>query len=140
MTLIWNKTFLLCLAFLLIGIVFGYFGNNFLTKQNSSNNSPANQDVSNTYNQFSEFHAGGGYKLINPLYECNTGSPYGTTELLNLKNTLSEYIDGITANNSVTRVAIRFRDLNNGPWFGINDTDDFSPSSLLKTPVMMAYL
>jgi beta-lactamase class A len=43
------------------------------------------------------------------------------------------------ANNSVTRVAVHFRDLNAGPWFGINNLDQFSPSSLLKVPVMMAY-
>jgi len=86
----------------------------------------------------SEFHAGR-YKFINPLYECNTGESYGTKELSSLKSYINTYIDQLMANNSVTDVAVYYRDLNNGPWFGINEHDDFAPSSLLKVPVMMAY-
>jgi beta-lactamase class A len=65
--------------------------------------------------------------------------PYGNTQLLDLRNSIDSYINQITANNSVTRVAVQFRDLNSGPWFGINNQDQFSASSLLKVPVMMAY-
>lgn len=36
-------------------------------------------------------------------------------------------------------MAVYYRDLNNGPWFGISENTDFAPSSLLKVPVMMAY-
>ncbi len=32
-----------------------------------------------------------------------------------------------------------FRELNNGPAFGVNQEMDFAPASLLKLPVMMAY-
>ena len=37
-------------------------------------------------------------------------------------------------------MSIYFRDLNNGPWFGIREDDSFTPGSLLKVPLMIAYL
>jgi beta-lactamase class A len=97
--------------------------------------------LSDLTNLSSEFHAGSsdGYKFINPLYECNTGTSYGTKELANLKSSINTYINQLTANNSVTDVAVYYRNLNSGPWFGINEHMDFAPSSLLKVPVMMAY-
>lgn len=36
-------------------------------------------------------------------------------------------------------IAVYFRDLNNGNWFGIREHDKFSPKSLLKVPLMIAY-
>jgi beta-lactamase class A len=116
---------------LLVGILLGVFGSNYFSHQNS-NNQP--QDIA------SEFHSGNtAYKFINPLYECNTGQKYGTSELSVLGSNIDTYINQLKANNTVTSVAVYYRDLNNGPWFGVNEHDDFAPSSLLKLPVMMAY-
>ena len=86
----------------------------------------------------SEFHAGG-YKFINPLYECNTGEEYGQEQLTKLQGTIQDYIDKLIASNSTINASVYFRDLNNGPWFGVNEKAQFAPSSLLKLPVMMAY-
>ena len=36
-------------------------------------------------------------------------------------------------------VSVYFRDLNNGNWFGIREHDKFSPKTLLKVPLMIAY-
>lgn len=33
-----------------------------------------------------------------------------------------------------------FRNLNNGPWFGINENEGFSPASLMKLPILIIYL
>jgi len=129
MSVIRNKWLYFGLILLVIGVLIGYFGNDYFSNQNS-NNQP--QDVA------SEFHSGG-YQFINPLYECNTGENYGTKELSGLKSQINDYISQLTVNNSVTSVAVYYRDLNNGPWFGINQHDVFAPSSLLKVPVMMAY-
>jgi beta-lactamase class A len=90
-------------------------------------------------NDSSEFHAGGNYQFINPLYECNTGEKFTTKELTKLESNITTYISQLTAKNSVTSVSVYYRDLNNGPWFGINEHDVFAPSSLLKVPVMIAY-
>ena len=54
---------------------------------------------------------------------------------------INDYINKLTANNSVTRVAVYFRE---STWFGGSELGRqhggvFAPSSLLKVPVMMAY-
>jgi beta-lactamase class A len=140
-----SRVFRSRLTFLFLGIVIGIIGlsvfnigTKMVAQQAPNQSNTANPNVGAAYNEFSELH-GKGYKLINPLYECNTGLPYGNTQLLDLRNSINDYINQITANNSVTRVAVWFRDLNSGPWFGINNQDQFTPSSLSKVPVMMAY-
>jgi beta-lactamase class A len=37
-------------------------------------------------------------------------------------------------------VGVWFRDLDDGPTFGINDREDFVPASLLKLPLVLTYL
>lgn len=37
-------------------------------------------------------------------------------------------------------IAVYFRDLTNGPWFSIGETNEFYPGSLLKVPLMVAVL
>lgn len=80
----------------------------------------------------------GGYKFINPLLEYDTGIE--NSELKPFKYKLESKIAEITgANSQVKDVAVYFRDLNNGPWYGINEEQKFSPASLLKVPLMIAY-
>ncbi|MFH2019578.1 MAG: serine hydrolase [bacterium] len=82
-----------------------------------------------------------GYHYINPLLECeNTSNIEHNTQLTSLKKSLIKQIDDIYSAGKITRIALYFRDLNNGPWFGINENDQFTPASLLKTPMMIAYL
>ena len=128
-----NRTFLVGFVLLLTGVAIGHYSSNFgrVTPSNSASNS-------SNINGSLEFHSGG-YKFINPLYECNTGENYGTEKLSGMETSINNYINSVIAKNSVTRASVYFRDLNNGPWFGINEHDNFAPSSLLKTPVMMAY-
>lgn len=82
----------------------------------------------------------GGYTFINPLLDCElTGSLGGSSELRSLQNSLNAYIDEKTRQNAAMQISIYYLDLNNGPSVGINGGADFSPASLLKVPVMMAY-
>jgi beta-lactamase class A len=87
---------------------------------------------------FSELHSGG-YKYINPLYECGNSRSLGASEYGNLESKIKKYINQRTANSDITQASVYFRDLNNGPWFGVNEKMAFTPSSLLKLPVMLAY-
>ncbi len=79
----------------------------------------------------------GGYKFINPLLECNISED--NTELIPFKNKLQDSINQKLAAGVATKVSIYFRDLNNGPWIGINQDENFAPASLLKVPLMMSY-
>lgn len=38
------------------------------------------------------------------------------------------------------QVGVYVRNLNNGPWFGINENEHYSPASILKLPVLITYL
>ena len=78
-------------------------------------------------------------QLTNPLLECDQAEDL-FTELKPFKGKLQSLIDEAKSQNQAEFVSVYFRDLNNGPWFGINERENFNPGSLLKVPVMMAYL
>ncbi len=79
-----------------------------------------------------------GYSFINPLLECSLVE-FADKGLSAIDAKLNTLIQKLQHEGKVTDVAVYYRDLNNGPWFGINEKMDFSPASLLKLPVMMAY-
>lgn len=80
----------------------------------------------------------GGYKFINPLLECEVGLSSQNT-FSSLKLELEDIIHNLKSNGQVSDVSIYVRDLNNGPTMGMNDDEEFSPASLLKLPIMIAY-
>jgi beta-lactamase class A len=80
----------------------------------------------------------GNYQLISPLVECEPDSSQ-LTLLAPLKQQIQNQISQLTKNNSLELISVYFRDLNNGPWFGVNQDELFSPASLIKVPIMMAY-
>lgn len=85
----------------------------------------------------------GGFELINPLYECNSDEVIGHKEYGDLEGNLNNYINDQKSNPNITNIndiSVYFRDLNNGPWIGINEKDAFSPASLLKLPIAITYL
>lgn len=81
----------------------------------------------------------GGYKFISPLLECENAPATGLNGMSRVRNEIKKYIEDRKAKGDLTDASVYFRDMNNGPWFGISESDPFSPASLLKLPVMMAY-
>lgn len=82
----------------------------------------------------------GGYYFINPLLDCELGEEFlGGLEIHSFKDKIEKLIKVTTSKYSVTHVSVYFRDLNNGPWFVINEQTAFSPASLLKVPLMVAW-
>lgn len=73
--------------------------------------------------------------LIRPLLAYNTPE---VQESYPLKKSLVEIID--KKNKAVTSVAVYYRDLTTGKWFGINQDETFVPASLFKVPLMITYL
>lgn len=81
-----------------------------------------------------------GYKFISPLLECEAGKDaYKLIGLNPVQVGVNSFVEGEKEKGAIADAAIYFRDLNNGPWFGVNEHASFSPASLLKLPVMMAY-
>lgn len=81
----------------------------------------------------------GSSRFINPLLEClGDDEGAGFVELRPFQADLERFIAGRTAGGGVADAAVYFRDLNNGPWFGIREQDKFIPASLLKLPIAIA--
>lgn len=81
-----------------------------------------------------------GYTFINPLLECEMDDSDISSKYIPFENEAKEHIqDYISKNTKLKDVSVYFRSLNNGPWFGINEEQEFSPASLLKVTLAMAY-
>ncbi|MDD5627818.1 MAG: class A beta-lactamase-related serine hydrolase [Elusimicrobia bacterium] len=81
-----------------------------------------------------------GYEFTNPLLECDLVNLAEFAELRVPKRRIARIVAEETALGHISYASVYFRDLNNGPWFGINELGQFAPASLLKVPIMMAYL
>ena len=78
-----------------------------------------------------------GFKFVNPLLECDIYNVEMTTNVLlrGMKQELGKRL----AREDLMTGSVYFRDLNDGPWVGINENELFTPASLLKVPIMIAY-
>lgn len=82
----------------------------------------------------------GGFKFVNPLLECDVaGENIEFDELRSFRRNLQDLVNSLKSRGWAKYSAVYFRDLNNGPWIGINEKEMFTPASLLKVPLMMAY-
>jgi len=77
-----------------------------------------------------------GYTFINPLLECEYINSQGNTKLKDIKNE----IEKVVSTKSDQTISLYYRDLLNGPWYGYNENEAFAPQSLLKLPIIFAYL
>lgn len=80
-----------------------------------------------------------GYRFINPLLECEAPASF-KGPIADLRAVLSDRASLFIDQNKINEVSIYFRDLNSGDWVGINDEAKFSPASLMKVPILIAYL
>ena len=113
-----TKVYILSFGFFLFGLFFGYF---IFSKYQQTN-----QDYTETHNFTTNL------KYISPLLNCS--NPTSNT-LTNLKQKVTSVIN----TQNLSHISVYFRDLNNGPWFGINENTLFSPASLVKVPLAIAY-
>jgi beta-lactamase class A len=79
----------------------------------------------------------GGYRLISPLLECGPDQVNLITTK-SFQKKIQATIDHHQATEGVTHISLYYRDLNNGTWFGVKETELFSPASLLKVPILIA--
>jgi beta-lactamase class A len=79
------------------------------------------------------------YPLINPLVSVVIPNATGFPELRAIKSDVQNIINA-AKQRGVTNVGVYFRLPVNAHWFGINENDKFDPGSLIKVPIMLAYL
>lgn len=80
------------------------------------------------------------FPMISPLVSVSIPNATGFPELKSTKRDVEEIIRKAKATDDVETVGVYFRQPLNAHWFGINENDGFDPGSLIKVPVLMAYL
>lgn len=77
------------------------------------------------------------WTFINPLLDCAELQNISVRNTSELESNINDYIS-FQKQKGVETTSVYFRDLNNGPWIGINEEEEFYPASLLKVPLMIA--
>jgi len=96
-------------------------------------------------NKLSAEHRGkiireGQVKHINPILACEVADAESFSELIPVKNHVQAIIDSEIAKGNADNISFYLRALNSGRWFGINEEIKYSPASMFKTIIMLAYL
>ena len=78
--------------------------------------------------------------LINPLLACDISESIDFAELAPLKNKINNYILEQKTLGLANRVSVYYRNLNDGHWTGVDENDKFVAASLIKVPLLMAYM
>ncbi len=82
----------------------------------------------------------GGHRFVNPLLECDRGGDLvQSDELTPFREKVEAHLRTLRY-PGVESVAVYFRELNDGVWFSIGDSERFAPASLRKIPMMIALL
>lgn len=113
---------------LLVGYLFG----NFIPFKNET--------LGTSAENYKAIRSQGGYSYINPLVECDTYDPKILSNLSQIESDVKSFVEESKKDGDIDSVAVLFRNLNQGGWFSINDEEMFSPASLSKLPVVIAYL
>lgn len=82
-----------------------------------------------------------GFRFTSPLLDVEL--PEGvniTREPIPFKYKVEAYVQRQVKTGRVRKMAVYYRDLLDGPWFGINEDEEFNPASMMKVPVMIAWL
>jgi len=83
----------------------------------------------------------GPFQHVNPLLDCDLADDVlRNRELTPFKEEVARYLQGRVGQRAATGVSVYFRELNDGIWFAIGDTERFVPASLRKLPLLIALL
>jgi beta-lactamase class A len=82
-----------------------------------------------------------GYRFTSPLLDVELPEGIAVNrEPLHFKYKLTKYVKSRTDGVKIRNISVYFRDLGDGPWFGVNEDKEFNPASMMKVPVMIAWL
>jgi hypothetical protein len=84
--------------------------------------------------------SGGEFKFIRPMRRLRPrDGARPPRELKPFRYKVDALIQSKLSAGEASMVSVFFRDLKSGHWFGIREQESFSPESLLKLPLMVAY-
>ena len=79
-------------------------------------------------------------RFTNPLLECEVADTLSMRALRPFKREVEDLLRRKIAAGTLAEGSVYFRDLNNGMWFGINESLRYHPASMLKVPILIACL
>lgn len=79
-------------------------------------------------------------ELTNPLLECELSESTIASRKEDFTPELTAFAGQLKQRLNLTDLSVYYRDLNNGPISGVDQGEQFAPASLLKVPVLIAYL
>lgn len=78
------------------------------------------------------------HQFINPELDCiNTDLAYKNIRIS--ESVTNDYVTEEISVGHATHISVFFRDLQTKKWYGINENETYSPGSLLKLPLAVAY-
>jgi beta-lactamase class A len=82
-----------------------------------------------------------GFKFISPLIDVELPEGYTVRhEPIPFKDKIAKFVKQEIDSGRAIDISVYFRDLSDGPWFGINENMKYNPASMMKVPVMIAWL
>lgn len=82
----------------------------------------------------------GNGKFTNPLLECLGIENDDSLQQLHLSEAeLQDFVSDVQKKYDLNVISVYVRDLNNGPWVGVNQMEKFIGGSLLKVPILISY-
>jgi beta-lactamase class A len=115
---------------LAIGLVAGWYGRIRWVKFNGQRLS-----IKQTRESASESK----YEFINPLLTCDLTHKKDLRQFVPLKDSVTAIIQENIRQNNLQTASVYF-DTRNGRWLDINPNEQYFPASLMKVPLMVAYL
>lgn len=79
------------------------------------------------------------FVFTNPVLQTNIWENIMKWENINLENYFNDYAKKSIEKWDILNLSVYFRDLNNGNRFGTEEKEMFSPASLMKLPLLLAY-
>lgn len=82
-----------------------------------------------------------GFEFTSPLLDVELPKGYNVRhEPIPFKHKVEKFITQQVKSEKNLEVSVYYRDLSDGPWFGLNENVEFDPASLMKVPVMICWL
>lgn len=82
-----------------------------------------------------------GFSFVSPLLDVELPEGYSvSSEPIPFKYKIKQFVEAQVKAGNVMDMAVYYRDLSDGPWFGINEKVKYNPASMMKVPVMIAWL
>jgi len=76
---------------------------------------------------------------VNPLLGVDNPEG-GDTKLEGMRYSVESYVRGRKEKGDVSHISVYIRDLSKGTWVGTDEDENFAAASLIKVPLMIAYL